>query len=174
LSCAWGSNPAGPVAGAGAAGRVGVNPGMPVIPDAGAAGAGRVGVNPGIPSPGVALVAAGAALVVPGMSEVTPGTAEVAPGTPAAEGCGTLMLANGGGAAGCPLRAVPRFCSTWGAPAAEVTNCCPIFGAGIGGAGSAWAVPVRPPASSAADEPATTAVARNNVQMVDMTLPGSR
>ena len=57
FSCAWGSNPAGPLAGA-AAGTVGVNPGMPVIP--GVVVAGAVGVSPGIPSPGVELVAAGA------------------------------------------------------------------------------------------------------------------
>jgi len=172
FSCAWGSNPAGPVVGA-AAGTVGVNPGMPVSPGAGAAGAARVGVNPGTPSPGVAVVAAGAA---PGNSDVAPGTAELAPGRPAVDGCGTLIaaLANGGGVCGCPPRAPAMFCSTWGAPAAEVTNCCPIFGAGTGGAGSAWAVPIKLPVSSAADEPATTAVARNNVQMVDMTLPGSR
>jgi hypothetical protein len=35
-------------------------------------------------------------------------------------------------------------------------------------------VPINPPMSNAADEPATTAVARNNVRMVDMTLPESR
>jgi len=172
FSCAWGSNPAGP-AGA-AAGTVGVSPGTPrpgvAVVAAGEAGAETVGVSPGMPSPGLAVVAAGAG---PGKSEVAPGTVDVAPGT-AADGCGTRMLANGGGVAGCPARAVPRFCSTWGAPAAPATNCCPMFGAGTGAAGSAWAVPIRPPASSAADEPATTAVARNNVQMVDMTLPGSR
>ncbi len=169
FSCAWGSSPAGPVAGAGAAGTVGVNPGMPVIPEAGAAVAGSVGLNPGIPSPGEAVVAAGDA---PGKSEVAPGTAEVAPGTLAAGGCGTLIaaLANGGGVCGCPPKAPARFCSTWGAPAAEAISCCPMLGAGSGGAGSAWAVPIRPPMSSAADPPATTAVARNNVQMVDMTL----
>ena len=44
-----------------------------------------------------------------------------------------------------------------------------MSGAGTG-AGSAWAVPIKPPMSKAADEPATTAVARTKVLMVDMTL----
>jgi hypothetical protein len=35
-------------------------------------------------------------------------------------------------------------------------------------------VPIKPPMSNAADEPATTAVARNKVRIVDMTLPESR
>jgi hypothetical protein len=48
------------------------------------------------------------------------------------------------------------------------------LGAGTGCAGSAWAVPMRPPTSNAVDEPATTVAARNKVQMADMTLPGSR
>jgi hypothetical protein len=203
LSCAWGSGPEGPVAGAAAAGTVGVNPGIPSagavaagtvgvvnlgIPSAGAvaagtvgvnpgmpgavaAGAATVGVNPGIPSPGAA-VAAGAAVVAPGMSDDAPGMAEVAPGRPAPAGCGTLIaaLANGGGVAGCPPR---RPCSSWGALAAEVTSCSPMLGVGTG-AGSAWAVPIRPPMSNAADEPTMTVVARNNVRTVDMTLPESR
>ena len=185
LSCAWGSSPAGPVAGAAAAGTVGVNPGIPSagavaagtvgvnpgIPGAVAAGAATVGVNPGIPSPGAA-VAAGAAVVAPGMSDDAPGMAEVAAGRPAPAGCGTLIaaLANGGGVAGCPPR---RPCSSWGALAAEVTSCSPMLGVGTG-AGSAWAVPIRPPMSNAADEPTTTVVARNNVLTVDMTLPESR
>jgi hypothetical protein len=45
--------------------------------------------------------------------------------------------------------------------ATELISCCGMFGIGAGtGAGSAWAVPTRPPTISAADEPATTAVAR--------------
>ena len=160
-----------PGAVAAGAATAGVNPGMQGMPGAVAAGAATVGVNPGIPSPGAA-VAAGAAAVAPGTSDEAPGMAEVAPGRPAPVGCGTLIaaLANGGGVAGCPPR---RFCSIWGALAAEVISCSPMLGVGTG-AGSAWAVPIRPPMSNAADEPTTTVVARNNVRTVDMTLPGSR
>src|SRR6201995_1843015 len=118
FSCAGGSKPAGPAAGVAAAGTVGVNPGMPVSPGAGVAGAGRVGVSPGMPSPGVAVVDAGDAPgtseLAPGMSDVAPGTAGVAPGRPAVDGDGTLMLASGGGVAGCAPRAAATFCSRSG------------------------------------------------------------
>jgi hypothetical protein len=141
---------------------------MPVV---GAVAAGTDGVNPGIPSAGEELVVGA---VAPGISDVAPGSAEPAPGT-AGVVCGILIeaLANGGGVAGCPPSAPATFCSTWGAPAAEVTSCSPMLGVGAG-AGSAWAVPIKPPMSNAADEPATTAVARNKVRTVDMTLPESR
>ena len=170
LSCAWGSNPAGPVAGAAAAGTVGRQPWECPSPGAEVA-AGTVGVNPGIPSPG-AEVAAGTVVVPPGNSDEAPGRAEPVPGRPVPAVCGTLIaaLANGGGVAGWPPS---RPCSSWGAPATEVSSCSPMLGAG-NGAGSAWAVPTRPPMSNAADEPTTTVVARNNVRTVDMTLPESR
>lgn len=82
-------------------------------------------------------------------------------------------LINGGGVVGIggvAPRAVAMLCMICGALAAVVMS-CPMLGAGAGGSGSAWAVPIRPPSSSAADEPPTMVVARNNVQMVGMALP---
>ena len=63
LSWAWGSIPAGPVAGAAAAGTDGVNPGIPASGDV---EAGTADVNPGMPVVG----AVEAGCVNPGMPSV--------------------------------------------------------------------------------------------------------
>jgi hypothetical protein len=176
LSWAWGSIPAGPV-GVAAAGTAGVSPGIPV---SGVVEAGTVDVKPGMPvvgaveagcvNPGIASV--GAELVA---GAVAPGMSDEAPGTALAACCGILIdaLASGGGVAGCPPSAPARFCSACGAWAAVPTSCSPMLGVGTG-AGSAWAVPIRPPMSMAADEPTTMVVPRRNIRTFDMTLPGYR
>ena len=78
---------------------------------------------------------------------------EAAEGTP-----GKVMPGAVGAAGGVAPSTDARFCRICGALAAELMSCCEMFWIGAGaGAGSAWAMP---PTSSAADEPAKTAVAR--------------
>ncbi len=116
--------------------------------------------------PGTSELVPGTSELVPGTSELVPGTSELRPGIAADGDC--VGAACAGGAT---PSAAARFCSTCGASAAELTNCCPMLGAGAGGTGSAWAVPDRPPTTNAANEAKTTAVARSNAQMYDMNSP---
>lgn len=172
-TCAVGSIWPGPAAGVIAV-AAGLKPGTV------RAAPGAVGVIPGVPAAAggkagiIEGVAAGAGAVArPGIWAVTPGMVGRAGGV-----CGALIpaLTSGGGAVGTggvAPRAVAMLCMICGALAAVVIS-CPRLGAGAGGSGSAWAVPIKPPNSSAADEPPTMAVARNNVQKVGMTLPGAR
>jgi hypothetical protein len=114
--------------------------------------------------------------LAPGSSDVAPGGAAAAPGAAAVAGCGTWIaaLANGGRVAGTPVKAAAKFCNICGALAAELTSCCPMSGIGSGGVGSALADPSRPATTSAAGKPTATALARNNVHMGGMVLPGGR
>jgi hypothetical protein len=179
---------AGAAAEAGAAGvvRPGMDSGNPGIDEAAgapadgaagaAAGAAAGEVKPGMTELRPGVVAAGAvAEAAPGVEAdgvVSPGMSEVMPGAVAAGGAagvaavagarpGKVIPGAAGAAGGVAPRAVAKLCRICGALAADATSCCGMLArlerSGAAGVGSAWAIP---PASSAAEEPATTAVAR--------------